>query len=480
MKPTSKSQSENPSRLDDTLDQGEGGGAVPERKPFAMAAHRLLTDERLARLAAKGDRMAFEAIFDRYHQELYRYCVSLLRNREDAADALQSTMMRALRALDGDNRDISLRPWLYRIAHNESMTLLRQARPDRDRESAVTAVNDVEASASTRARLAALLSDIRDLPDRQRGALVMRELSGLGYEEIADALDTSPAGAKQAVYDARRALYAMAEGRDADCDVIRRTLSEGDGRRFRGRMVRAHLRSCDGCRSFKEQIDARESKLASFTPALPAAAAWQTLHGAFAGAGLSGSTGAGFLAGVGTAATAPAAAVAVAVVLGAGAVGVGELARPSGDGPGAGSRVAPAPLAVSDPRFIAHRRSDPHDAAERRRARAAAQREARRERAQRRAGREGKSRDPDAGGEIGEAGDGSAQTSGPGGPSPSNGRGGGGFFSHGRSEGERPIREGIADAGGTVVETVGQIRDALPVETPDLPRRAAILHGVRD
>src|SRR5688572_24673934 len=87
---------------------------------------RVSSDARLARLAAAGNRAAFAAIFDRYHQDLYRYCVSLLHNQEDAADALQSTMLHALRALEGDDRDIALRPWLYRIAHNESMSIIRR------------------------------------------------------------------------------------------------------------------------------------------------------------------------------------------------------------------------------------------------------------------------------------------------------------------------------------------------------------------
>src|SRR3954453_15994969 len=90
------------------------------------AALRLLSDERLARLAAGGDRPAFAAIFDRYHQALYGYCASILHNREDAADAVQSTMLRAMRALEGEQREIAVRPWLYRIAHNESVALLRR------------------------------------------------------------------------------------------------------------------------------------------------------------------------------------------------------------------------------------------------------------------------------------------------------------------------------------------------------------------
>src|SRR4051794_37131487 len=173
----------------------------------------LLSDERLARLASAGDRAAFGAIFHRYHQELYRFCVSLLRDPEDAGDALQSTMLRALKALEGEQREIALRPWLYRIAHNESITLLRQRQTaEIDAELAMPARLDVEASVDVRAELEQLLSDLRDLPERQRAALIMRELAGLTYPEIAAVLDTSAGGAKQATYDARRALHELGNG----------------------------------------------------------------------------------------------------------------------------------------------------------------------------------------------------------------------------------------------------------------------------
>ena len=67
---------------------------------------------------------AFETIFERYHQELYRYCLAIVRDREDAEDALQATMAAALRSLPGEEREIALRPWLFRVAHNESISLL--------------------------------------------------------------------------------------------------------------------------------------------------------------------------------------------------------------------------------------------------------------------------------------------------------------------------------------------------------------------
>src|SRR5947209_4769384 len=85
-------------------------------------------DERLARRVGSGDERAFAAIYGRYHQQLYRYSCSLLRDEADAQDALQSAFAAAFAALRRGQRDAPLRPWLFRIVHNESITVLRRRR----------------------------------------------------------------------------------------------------------------------------------------------------------------------------------------------------------------------------------------------------------------------------------------------------------------------------------------------------------------
>ncbi|HSS43090.1 MAG TPA: sigma-70 family RNA polymerase sigma factor [Solirubrobacterales bacterium] len=240
---------------------------------------RLLSDERLTRRAVGGDERAFAAIFNRYHQSLYRFCLAIVGNPEDAQDALQNTMIKVMRALPGEEREIELKPWLYRIAHNESIDLLRRRRE--------TAQLDVEAVApgyglseevATRERLRGLLDDLRELPDRQREVLVMREMSGLEFEEIGAALGTSGAVVRQTLYEARQSLRQMEEGREMDCDAVSRALSDGDGRVTRRRDVRAHLRACASCREFRDEIKGRQQDLAALAP-LPAAAAAAMLQG---------------------------------------------------------------------------------------------------------------------------------------------------------------------------------------------------------
>jgi RNA polymerase sigma factor (sigma-70 family) len=329
---------------------------LPQARVPATAL-KVLGDDRLARLVSRGDSRAFEVIYERHHQALYRYCRSIVGNAEDAADALQSTMASALRALSGEQREIDLRPWLFRIAHNESVSLLRKRRPHASIDDAI----EMEAPAHDPAvaqRLKELVSDLRELPDTQRGALVMHELNGLRYREIAAALGTTEPHARQLVYEARRALYDLAEGRDMECESVRRTISDGDRRMLRGRRIRSHLRTCEGCAGFEQLIRTRKSHLAAIAPPLPAALAAGLLHKILGGGGGSAGTGAGLAAGssggagLGAAAAGkglaiPAlskllAGVALTAAVGTGAVEVATTHHSSDKGPSAAATAATA------------------------------------------------------------------------------------------------------------------------------------------
>jgi RNA polymerase sigma factor (sigma-70 family) len=234
----------------------------------------LLGDERLARHAGSGNAQAFGIVYERYHNALYRYCRSILRNDADAQDALQSTFASAFAALRSGQRDAPMRPWLFRIAHNESISALRRRRPCFELSAASErGTASAEEEVAGRAELKLLLRDLRELTDRQRSALVLRELSGLSHEEIAIAIGTSVGGAKQMIFEARRALFEFAQGRDMACDEIRKTISDADGRSLRARRVRAHLRECTACASFAAAIPARSAQLRALTPVLPAGAA---------------------------------------------------------------------------------------------------------------------------------------------------------------------------------------------------------------
>jgi len=233
-----------------------------------------LADEGLARLAARGNTRAFAVIYERYHQTLYRYCRSILKDDVDSQDALQSTFTRALSALQRGQRTAPLRPWLFRIAHNEAISVLRRRRRGQEPLGDATLPMSVSAEdqAGDRARLDTLLGDLASLPERARSALVMRELSGLSHDEIAVSLNISPGAAKQAIFEARRGIAECAEGREMACAEVCQAISDGDRRVLRGRRVRAHLRDCASCSAFAASIEARQVEMRAIVPVLPAAA----------------------------------------------------------------------------------------------------------------------------------------------------------------------------------------------------------------
>jgi RNA polymerase sigma factor (sigma-70 family) len=301
-----------------------GRHQAPTRR-VAPGLLRLLDDDRLVRLAARGNPHAFAAIYERFHQELYRYCRSILRDSDEALDALQNTMVSALGSLPGERRRIKLRPWLFRIAHNEAISLLRRRDPSVPIEEASGVPFGDELDPATRDRLRILLEDLAELPERQRGALLMRELNGLGYPEIGAALGTSEGAAKEAVYAARVALQALEEGREMECDAVRRSISARDGRVLRGRRLRAHLRGCRDCRAFRNGVEARRASLAALAPPLPAAMGVSILNGVLGGGSAASGASATALVGGGQAVAASASTKALAAGLATVAVGAGTI-----------------------------------------------------------------------------------------------------------------------------------------------------------
>jgi RNA polymerase sigma factor (sigma-70 family) len=317
---------------------------------------RLLSDALITRRAAGGNQRAFASLFERYHQDLYRYCAALLGNAEDAQDAVQNTMLKVLRALPGEQRELKLKPWLYRIAHNEAIDMIRTRRHAEaiDAEALAAASGPAE-EAEARVRLQQLVSDIGELPPRQRGALVMREMSGLSYAQIGEALQTSSAAARQAIYEARLSLRQISEGREMPCDEVMRAISDHDGRVLRRRDIRAHLDRCEACTAFGGAISERRREFASLAP-LPAAASAGILQGLLGGAGGGGGAGSAAGAAAGKALVGSAAVKSTAAVLAVSAIGVVAANQSGVIDLGIGDRhTAPSRRAPSTTPSTAHR-----------------------------------------------------------------------------------------------------------------------------
>jgi RNA polymerase sigma factor (sigma-70 family) len=249
-------------------------GAVPSSAAAASASVAL------ARRAGAGDHDAFAVLYARYAPRLEAYCRSIVRHDEDARDALQAAMTNAFVALRrrGGGGELVVRPWLYRIAHNEAVNVLRRRRPAAElSEHVPDAALEPPAQALLREELGATVASIRALPDRLAHPLLLRELSGLSYGEVATVLGTSPEVVRKAVFEARLALAADRAALDEDCATIRETLSGGDGRRRRARRMRSHLRVCAACRDWDRAERERRRRLAAFP--IAGASAWAWLAG---------------------------------------------------------------------------------------------------------------------------------------------------------------------------------------------------------
>jgi RNA polymerase sigma factor (sigma-70 family) len=233
----------------------------------------LLSDERLATMAGTGSDPAFAMLYRRYDGPLHGYCLSIVKNAEDARDVLQSAWMKALVALRSQSRRAPVRPWLFRIVHNEAIDVIRRRRgeePLQDSHQRGAGSAGADEEAVDRERVAEVVADLRSLPEGQRAALVMREWADFEYEEIALALATSEGNARQLVFTARSGLVESRAGRAESCDAIRLELAGADGRRLRNRRIRSHLDCCDACREFSSETrDRRRAAAAALLPWTP-------------------------------------------------------------------------------------------------------------------------------------------------------------------------------------------------------------------
>ncbi len=181
-------------------------------EPARLAGTALLhtqTDERLVDLARAGNDRAFEAIVARYRRPLLRYCRRLLPP-ERAEDAVQQTFLNAYRAIGAGDAELNLRPWLYRIAHNASLSLLRQNGWSYDEiDDRFDGVQQPPQAVEERERVRDVIRAVQELPPRQRDAMVLRELEGRSYEEIARILSIPAGTVRSRIHRGREALRQL-------------------------------------------------------------------------------------------------------------------------------------------------------------------------------------------------------------------------------------------------------------------------------
>ena len=303
---------------------------------------RLAGDDRLVALIRADNEAAFEVVYDRYHRQLLSFCRHMLGHAEEAEDAVQQTFISAHADLNRSERPIALRAWLFTIARNRCLSILRARRETATLEDVQPETGGLAAEVEGREDLRTMLSDIARLPDDQRAALVLAELGDLDHGDIAAVVGCPKEKVKALVFQARSSLALSRQARETSCEEIREQLATLRGGALRRTALRRHLRGCAGCREFRDEVRRQRSAMAVLLPVVPAAG---LKNAVLAGAGLSASgAGSGAGAGVGLAGAKLAVlkgAVAVAIV-GAGAAGGAAVVQQIDSGSGTPRHGAPA------------------------------------------------------------------------------------------------------------------------------------------
>jgi RNA polymerase sigma factor (sigma-70 family) len=153
---------------------------------------------------------AFETLYRRHVKDVYHYALALLRNPADAEDVTQTTFMNAYRAYKRGDEILKPQNWLIKIAHNVART--RYARASRRVKEVPLEehVNQLAVPEEERPNVEGVLRALGRLPFNQRAALVMRELEGRPYVEIADTLGVSVSAVETLIFRGRRSLRLRA------------------------------------------------------------------------------------------------------------------------------------------------------------------------------------------------------------------------------------------------------------------------------
>ena len=230
---------------------------------------------------------SFERLYRKHVHAVYRYALAVLHNEADAEDVTQTTFLNAYRAFQNGERPHTPHNWLIKIAHNVCRQRFRDSsrRPrEVEFDDSVTSPptpGDDDVPTATEIRRA-----LGFLAFNQRAALVMRELEGRSYAEIADVLDVSVSAVETLMFRARRALREQLEG-GLTCDEAGTTLASLQRRKLssaeRG-ALRAHLRECKDCATLERRQRAQRAAL-EHLGAVPLPASLATFLGGGAGGG---------------------------------------------------------------------------------------------------------------------------------------------------------------------------------------------------
>ena len=189
---------------------------------------RLQSDERLVALTRRGNQAAYETLVARYNSRLLAFSRHMLSSREDAEDVLQETSPPpSARWSPTSGRSTSA----LALPDRAQPVAEPPAPPDRDRRRRLTSTSPSNGTTTAdkvhkREEFRQLVADVRELPETQRTALLLREIDALSYDQIAEAMETTVPSVKSLLVRARVSLAEAAEARKLTCEEVREELGE--------------------------------------------------------------------------------------------------------------------------------------------------------------------------------------------------------------------------------------------------------------
>lgn len=182
----------------------------------------LATDDELVARVQRGDKRAFDALVLKYQHRIVKLVSRYVRNPSDALDVTQEAFIKAYRALGNFRGESAFYTWLYRIAINTAKNHL-SALGRRPREAEITGVDgdaisldELQSDLETPEKhllvdeiKQTILKTMAALPEDLRTAITLREIEGLSYEEIAEAMDCPIGTVRSRIFRAREALDAQ-------------------------------------------------------------------------------------------------------------------------------------------------------------------------------------------------------------------------------------------------------------------------------
>ncbi len=229
-----------------------------------------LVEQQLAYRAAAGDGAAFAELYDRYERRIFSFCQRLCGSVEDAADATQEAFVKVLQRLPKlAGREVNFSAYLYTAARNSCYDLINKRKrsepvgeiPESPRPELGDLLMDPERAAMLTSQRIDIQEANHRLPERQREVLVLREVEGLSYDEIAEVMSTNRNTVAQLISRARINLrnelrggaVSSIVGKAPDCERALPLLAMYDDRQLKDReqvaWLEGHLSACETCRA---------------------------------------------------------------------------------------------------------------------------------------------------------------------------------------------------------------------------------------